>query len=71
MFRYPLILAAAAHHPHEGGITLVDWILGLDGFCRSHGVDGAMDGDDVILRHEGRSARASFANGQLTLAMSD
>ncbi len=67
VLRYPQILAMAGQHPHRGGITLVDWLLGLDGYCRSHGVDGDMDGDDVILSHGGRTARATFSSEGLSI----
>jgi hypothetical protein len=66
--RFPQILALAGTHPHEGGITLTHWALALDGLISSYGVEGSMDGDDIVLSHEGRSARASMTAGKLTIA---
>jgi hypothetical protein len=63
--RFPQIWAMSTRHPHEGGITLVDWVLALDGYCRSYGVDGSMDGQAVVLRHGASEARFTEANGEL------
>lgn len=65
--RFPKIYAMAGTHPHQGGITMVDWVHALDGYCRSHAVDGAMDGDAVVLTHEGRQARFTNRDGELSV----
>jgi hypothetical protein len=57
--RFGSIYLASFKNPHEGGIPFSDWVLALDGYCRTYGVDGEMDGDDVILSFRGRTARAS------------
>jgi hypothetical protein len=67
--RFPQILALSGIHPHEGGLTLSSWVLALDGFCRSHGVNGKMDGEAVVLEHGGRTARAEMANGSVTISL--
>jgi hypothetical protein len=63
--RFPQIWAMSTRHPNEGGITLVDWVLALDGYCRTYGVDGSMDGDAVVLRHGKSEARFTEHDGEL------
>ncbi|MEM9070011.1 MAG: hypothetical protein AAGE52_16000 [Myxococcota bacterium] len=46
---------------------MTNWVLALDGYCRSLGVDGRMDGDDVILEVNGERARATMSNEGLTI----
>lgn len=60
--RFPRVLALAGQHPHQGGLTLNNWVLALDGYCRSLGVNGSMDGDDLILQSHGKQVRASFTD---------
>ena len=68
VLRFPKIYAMTGIHPHLGGITLTDWVVALDGYCRSHGVDGAMDGSDtVVLTHNGRQARFTNRDGELSV----
>jgi hypothetical protein len=66
--RYPLLLAMAARTSHEGGVPIADWLGGLDGYCRSLGVEGRMEGDDVVLTWNGREATARMGERGLELA---
>ncbi len=66
--RFPQIWSMASIPPERGGLTLTDWVLALDGYCRSLGVDGSMDGADVILRAGDQALRASCtASGRLEM----